>query len=68
MYWSYYPAELDEDEIRLLFNIVEWLVSDPVVEVQSVFPLSPPEPAPIPCLGRVFLPARGQAPFLLSKT
>ena len=26
------------------------------------------EPAPIPCLGRVFLPARDQAPFLLSKT
>lgn len=36
LYWTYYPDELDEDEIQLLFNMVNWLAAEPVVATDGV--------------------------------
>jgi hypothetical protein len=36
LYWTYYPEELDEEEIQLLFNMVNWLAGEPVVATEGV--------------------------------
>jgi hypothetical protein len=36
LFWTYYPDELDEDEIQLLFNMVSWLAGENVVAREGV--------------------------------
>lgn len=36
LYWTYYPDQLDDEEIQLLFNMVNWLAGEPVVATEGV--------------------------------